>query len=92
MGKIAEALRANLRSVAASDARALRANDQELKAATAGLEVVHAPLSGWVDRKGPAWKGNVQAADSGHAQAFVQRERHQGLFQTQEGRPMPSPE
>lgn len=57
MGKIAEALRPNLRSVAASDARALRAIDLELKAATAGLEAVHTPLSGRVDRKALLGKG-----------------------------------
>ena len=34
MGKIAEALRANLKAVAASDARSLRELDQELRAAT----------------------------------------------------------
>ena len=34
MGQIAEALRANLRAVAASDARSLRELDQELRAAT----------------------------------------------------------
>ena len=37
MGRLAEALRANLKSVAASDARALREIDQELKAATSGV-------------------------------------------------------
>ena len=60
MGKIAEALRANLRSVAESDARALRAIDLELKAATADLEAVHAPLSGRVDRKALLGKGTFK--------------------------------
>ena len=35
MGKIAEALRANLQAIAQSDARSLRELDQELRAATA---------------------------------------------------------
>ena len=35
MGKIAEALRANLQAIAQSDARSLRKLDQELRAATA---------------------------------------------------------
>jgi len=35
MGRIADALRENLRTIAQSDARSLRALDQELKAATA---------------------------------------------------------
>lgn len=35
MGRIADALRDNLRTIAQSDARSLRALDQELKAATA---------------------------------------------------------
>ena len=60
MGKIAEALRANLRSVAESDARALRAIDFELKAATAGLEAASAPLSGRVDRKALLGKGTFK--------------------------------
>ena len=37
MGKIAEALRSNLQSIAQSDARTLRELDQELSAATAAI-------------------------------------------------------
>ena len=37
MGKIAEALRSNLKSIAQSDARTLRELDQELSAATAAV-------------------------------------------------------
>ena len=40
MGKIAEALRANLRSLAESDARSLRELDQELRNATAPATAV----------------------------------------------------
>ncbi len=38
MGRIAEALRANLREIAESDARSLRETDKELKAAIASTE------------------------------------------------------
>ena len=41
MGKIAEALRANLRAVAESDARSLRDIDQELRKATAPAASAH---------------------------------------------------
>ena len=41
MGKIAEALRANLRAVAESDARSLRDIDQELRKATAAAASTH---------------------------------------------------
>ena len=41
MGKIAEALRANLKAVAASDARSLRELDQELRASTAPAASTH---------------------------------------------------
>ena len=41
MGKIAEALRANLRAVAESDARNLRDIDQELRKATAPAATTH---------------------------------------------------
>ena len=51
MGRLAEALRANLKSVAESDARALREMDQELKAATSGVVPSEAQLSGQVDAK-----------------------------------------
>ena len=52
MGKIAEALRANLQAVAKSDARALRELDQELKAATAAIGTpAPAALSGRADVK-----------------------------------------
>ncbi len=51
MGRLAEALRANLKSVAESDARALREIDQELKAATSGVVPFEAQLSGQVDAK-----------------------------------------
>ena len=41
MGKIAEALRANLQAVASSDARSLRELDQELRKATAPAASTH---------------------------------------------------
>ena len=41
MGKIAEALRANLKAVAASDVRSLREVDQELRASTAPAASTH---------------------------------------------------
>ena len=41
MGKIAEALRANLKAVAASDARSLRELDQALRASTAPAASTH---------------------------------------------------
>ena len=60
MGRLAEALRANLKSVAASDARALREIDQELKAATSGVVPSEAQLSGQVDAKALLGKGSFQ--------------------------------
>ena len=60
MGRLAEALRANLKSVAESDARALREMDQELKAATSGFVPSEAQLSGQVDAKALLGKGSFQ--------------------------------
>lgn len=51
MGQLADALRANLKAVAASDARALREIDQELKAATAQVASPAPVLSGQIDQK-----------------------------------------
>jgi len=58
MGKIAEALRANLQAVAQSDARALRELDQELKAAIAAP--APAALSGRTDAKALLGQGSFQ--------------------------------
>ena len=58
MGRLAEALRANLKSVAASDARTLREIDQELKAAMSGFVPSEAQLSGQVDAKALLGKGS----------------------------------
>ena len=61
MGKIAEALRANLQAVAQSDARALRELDQELKAATAAIGApAPAALSGRADVKALLGQGSFQ--------------------------------
>ena len=60
MGRLAEALRANLKSVAESDARALREMDQELKAATSGVVPSEAQLSGQVDAKALLGKGSFK--------------------------------
>ena len=60
MGRLAEALRANLKSVAASDARALREIDQELKAATSGVVPSEAQLTGQVDAKELLDKGSFK--------------------------------
>ena len=60
MGRLAEALRANLKSVAESDARALREIDQELKAATSGFVPSEAQLSGQVDAKTLLGKGTFK--------------------------------
>ena len=60
MGRLAEALRANLKSVAESDARALRDLDQELKAATAGVVTPDAQLTGRVDAKALLGKGSFK--------------------------------
>ena len=52
MGKIAEALRSNLQSIAQSDARTLRELDQELSAATAAVGTEkHAELTGLTEVK-----------------------------------------
>ena len=52
MGRLADALRANLRAVAESDARALRELDQELKAASAVANQATAPaIPGQLDAK-----------------------------------------
>ena len=60
MGRLAEALRANLKSVAESDARALREMDQELKAATSGVVSAEAQLTGQVDAKALLGKGSFK--------------------------------
>ena len=60
MGRLAEALRANLKSVAASDARALREIDQELKAAMSGVVPVEVQLTGQVDAKALLGKGSFK--------------------------------
>ena len=60
MGRLAEALRANLKSVAESDARALREIDQELKAATSGVVPAEAQLIGQVDAKALLGKGSFK--------------------------------
>ena len=60
MGRLAEALRANLKSVAASDARALREIDQELRAATSGVVPSEAQLTGQVDAKALLGKGSFK--------------------------------
>ena len=60
MGRLAEALRANLKSVAASDARALREMDQELRAATSGVVPAEAQLTGQVDAKALLGKGSFK--------------------------------
>ena len=60
MGRLAEALRANLKSVAASDARALREIDQELRAATSGVVPSEAELTGQVDAKALLGNGSFK--------------------------------
>ena len=60
MGRLAEALRANLKSVAQSDARALREIDQELKAATSGVVPTEAQLSGHANAKALLGKGSFK--------------------------------
>lgn len=60
MGQLADALRANLKAVAASDARALREIDQELKAATAQVATPAPALSGHIDPKAFLGKGRFQ--------------------------------
>ena len=52
MGKLAEALRSNLKSIAQSDARTLRELDQELSAATAAVgSAKQAELTGLTEVK-----------------------------------------
>ena len=61
MGKIAEALRANLQAVAQSDARALRELDQELKAGTAAIGApAPAAPSGRTDVKALLGQGSFE--------------------------------
>ena len=60
MGRLAEALRANLKSVAESDARALREMGQELRAATSGVVPSEAQLTGQVDAKALLGKGSFK--------------------------------
>ena len=60
MGRLAEALRANLKSVAESDARALREIDQELKAATSGVVPAEVQLTGQIDAKALLGKGSFK--------------------------------
>ena len=61
MGKIAEALRANLKAVAQSDARALRELDQELKAATTAIGTpASTALGGRADVKALLGQGSFQ--------------------------------
>ena len=60
MGELADALRAKLKAVAASDARALREIDQELKAATAQVASSAPALSGQIDAKALLGKGRFQ--------------------------------
>lgn len=60
MGQLADALRANLKAVAASDARALREIDQELKAATAQISSPAQPLSGQIDSKALLGSGSFK--------------------------------
>ena len=61
MGKIAEALRANLKAVTQSDARALRELDQELKAATAAIGTpAPAALGGRPDVKALLGQGSFE--------------------------------
>ena len=60
MGQLADALRANLKAVAASDARALREIDQELKAATAQVASPAPALSGQIDQKALLGSGSFK--------------------------------
>ena len=60
MGQLADALRANLKAVAASDARALREIDQELKVATAQVASPAAALSGQIDQKALLGSGSFK--------------------------------
>lgn len=61
MGRLADALRANLRAVAESDARALRELDQELKAVSALASTATARgIPGQLDIKGLLGTGNFR--------------------------------
>ena len=60
MGELADALRAKLKAVAASDARALREIDQELKAATAQVSSPVPALSGQIDPKALLGSGSFK--------------------------------
>ena len=60
MGQLADALRANLKAVAASDARALREIDQELRAATAQVASPAPVLPGQIDAKALLGQGRFQ--------------------------------
>ena len=60
MGELADALRAKLKVVAASDARALREIDQELKAATAQVSSPAPALSGQFDPKALLGSGSFK--------------------------------
>ena len=61
MGQIADALRANLRAVAESDARALREIDQELKAASALASSAPSPtIPAQVDAKALLGQGSFR--------------------------------
>ena len=60
MGKIAEALRSNLQSIAQSDARTLRELDQELSAATAAVgSEKQAELTGLTEVKALLGNGSL---------------------------------
>ncbi len=60
MGELADALRAKLKAVAASNARALREIDQELKAATARVSSPVPALSGQIDSKALLGSGSFR--------------------------------
>ncbi len=60
MGELADALRAKLKTVAASNARALREIDQELKAATARVSSPVPALSGQIDSKALLGSGSFR--------------------------------
>ena len=60
MGELADALRAKLKAVAASDARALREIDQELKAATAQVSSPVPALSGQINSEALLGSGSFK--------------------------------
>ena len=60
MGELADALRAKLKAVAASDARALREIDQELKAATAQVASPSLVLTHQIDSKALLGSGSFK--------------------------------